>query len=94
MPARLAYLVQDLAGGVPVDNRNGNDPSSGGLHLLAADNFFLRPVAAFHEHVRKQAGNQVPRRGFIEDHHRVNAFEGREDFGAFLLGNHRPLASL
>ena len=52
------------------------------------------PVAAFDQHIRLQAADDLLRIVFIEHHHRVHAFERGEDLGAFVLGIDRARRAL
>jgi hypothetical protein len=77
----FADLSKNRRGGVTGDYRDGNDAAAGGFHFFAADDLIAGPVAAFHQHVREQTGDDFARRGFVKNHYRVDAFERRENFG-------------
>ena len=52
------------------------------LDDLEADDLFALVVAAFHQHLRLHALDQLKRRIFLEDHDEVGGLQGGEHLGA------------
>jgi len=83
--ARIRAVVdflQDGRCGVARRYRNGDHAAACGLYFLAPDDLIAGPIAALHEYVRKKRRDNFARRGLIEDDHRVDAFERRQNFRA------------
>src|SRR5260370_7984098 len=68
----LAYFGENGRGGIAGDNGNGDDAAAGGFHFLAAHNLVAGPIAALHQNIREQAGDDFARRQIIENHHGVH----------------------
>jgi alkylhydroperoxidase family enzyme len=85
----FADLSEDGRGGVTRDYGNGNDAAASGFYFFAADDLIAGPVAAFYQHIRKQAGDEFLWRQIIENHDRVDAFQRSENFGTFAFRQER-----
>ena len=62
--------------------RDPDDAAAARFDDVAADDGVCGPVGAFDEHIRLQRGDDLVRRVLVEDHHRIDARQRREDFGA------------
>jgi hypothetical protein len=85
--------LEEGGGGVGVQDVDALDAAAGGFDFFATDDLVARPVATFDEDVGKKSGNDGARGGLIEDDYGVDAFKTGENFGAFVLREHRTTGS-
>lgn len=85
----FAYFLENGRGGITRNNGNGDDAASGGFHFLAAHDLVAGPVATFHEHIGKQAGDYFAGSQVVEDHDGVDGFQSGENFRAFVFRYYR-----
>jgi hypothetical protein len=85
----LADSIENGAGGVSGNHRNGDDAAAGGFYFFPANDLVAGPVAAFYQHVGQKFGDDFAGRGLMENDYGVDAFECGENLGAFVLGEYR-----
>src|SRR6266478_6682928 len=76
----FAYFLKNGGGRIAGHNGNGDDASAGGFHFLAAHNLVAGPIAALHQNIREEAGDEFARGQIIENHHGVHGFQSGENF--------------
>ena len=90
MSLKRLHSLDEVRRGVPGLERDPDDTSPSRFNDIATDDIVLPPVRTLDQDVGLDAADDGVRRLFVEDHGRIDAAQGEQHLGPFLLGIDRP----
>src|SRR5690348_2344928 len=91
--SRFPNLPQNFRSRITRHHRRQHHAPARRFDLFPSDNLVRRPIAALYENVGQQPRDHFPRRFFLKNNHRVDAFQRRQNFRALALRQNRPARS-